>query len=185
MNFLYIFSHIDKQTLYCYNFFKIYPILKKYILFLSCNVIQMKRDEIIFNRFIKFFPDGCFHDLLLYWYSLMVKVQEQGYTFDFSSDPNPYKSYLPKEKFDQYLSTGFQLVKEQAFEEYIEIVFSTFFAEVIQEYPNQLCIAEILLLKKIADLFGTAGYGNLYYCYGCICLTASQYQNHYCPRKSE
>ena len=145
----------------------------------------MKRDEIIFNRFIKFFPDGCFHDLLLYWYSLMVKVQEQGYTFDFSSVPNPYKSYLPKEKFDQYLSTGFQLVKEQAFEEYIEIVFSTFFAEVIQEYPNQLCIAEILLLKKIADLFGTAGYENLYYCYGYICLTASQYQNHYCPRKSE
>lgn len=145
----------------------------------------MKRDEIIFNRFIKFFPDGCFDDLLLYWYSLMVKVQEQGYAFDFSSVANPYKSYLPKEKFDQYLSTGFQLVKEQAFEEYIEIVFSTFFAEVIQEYPNQLCIAEILLLKKIADLFGTAGYGNLYYFYGYICLTASQYQNHYCPRKSE
>lgn len=58
----------------------------------------------IFNRFINFFADGCFDDLLLYWYSLM---QEHGYAFDFSSVLNPYKSYLPKEKFDQYFPPAF------------------------------------------------------------------------------
>lgn len=58
----------------------------------------------IFNRFIKFFADGCFDDLLLYWYSLM---QEHGYAFDFSSVPNPYKSYLPKKNLTSIFPPAF------------------------------------------------------------------------------
>lgn len=105
------------------------------------------------NCFSHFFPDGCYDALLLYWYNIIERVimkRERFSKFDISSIEEEYHSYLPQEKFQYYLKTGFEMIKEGlSSPEYVKAVFSVFYAEVITDYNNKLCIGELMVLRNL------------------------------------
>lgn len=105
------------------------------------------------NYFSQFFPNGCYDALLLYWYNIIERVimkRERFSTFDISSIEEEYHSYLPQEKFQYYLKTGFDMIKEGlSSPEYVKAVFAVFYAEVLRDYNDKLCIGELIVLRNL------------------------------------
>ena len=105
------------------------------------------------NYLYQFFPNSCYDALLLYWYNIIERVimkRERFSTFDISSIEEQYHSYLPQQKFQYYLKTGFEMIKEGlSSPEYVKTVFSVFYAEVIRDYNDKLCIGELMVLRNL------------------------------------
>lgn len=105
------------------------------------------------NYLYQFFPNSCYDALLLYWYNIIERVimkRERFSTFDISSIEEEYHSYLPQQKFQYYLKTGFDMIKEGlSSPEYVKAVFAVFYAEVIRDYNDKLCIGELMVLRNL------------------------------------
>lgn len=107
------------------------------------------------NDALKFVPDGSYDELIFRWMNIMLELHnleiyksgfkkiKEGFIF------RGYTSYLPKEKFDEVMEIGFQMVKERTVPEYINFVFDILCFEGIQTNYTRLQLGEIILLKRL------------------------------------
>ena len=116
----------------------------------NIKINKIKKGMIFINRFVEFFPDGIYDNLLLFWHEGICKVHMDGCSkFELSMLSKDYEGYLPKEKFYEYLEIGFDLIENLVLEEYFDIVFEAMLAEVIQDNGDRNAIGELLVLKHL------------------------------------
>lgn len=96
-------------------------------------------------------PKGSFDELLWEWMELLLKVEKEGILYaDLSLEH--YNSYLPKDDFKKILDISFELIRDRAADEKLNIVLDVLYFDLSKKNLDKLAVAEFFILKYLLNV---------------------------------
>lgn len=93
-------------------------------------------------------PKGSFDELLWEWMELLLKVEKEGILYAELSLEH-YHSYLPKDDFKKILDISFELIRDRAADEKLNIVLDVLYFDLSKKNLDKLAVAEFFILKYL------------------------------------